>query len=132
MLFSDRLLFLHVPKAGGTSIVRYLLDVLPKPVHYSLPAGHLEGDEPEGVTRFHGVAHESLEEARAVLPRWGRRLDEFPMVISCVRNPYALEVSRYAFLRKDLGRVMYGPGTQQALALLDDFELFAVYSRTHG
>lgn len=132
MLFSDRLLFLHVPKAGGTSIVRYLIDVLPKPVYYSLPVGHEDGDVPDGVTRFHGVAHESLEEARAVLRRWGRRLEDFPLVVSCVRNPYELEVSRFAFLRRDLERFMYGPGPQQAIALLDDFELFAVYSRPHG
>src|SRR5919201_3753697 len=112
MIFSDRLLFLHVPKAGGTSITHYLMRILPPPVYYSLPGDH-DADVPAGVTRFHGMAHESLEEARVVLAERRRRLDGFSVVLACVRNPYELEVSRYAFLRRDLGR--YNCGPQQAL-----------------
>ena len=129
MIFSDRLLFLHVPKAGGTSIIHYLMQVLPKPVYYSLPADHV-ADVPDGVTRFHGVAHESLEEARLVLAQHGRRIEEFPVVVACIRNPYELEVSRYSFLRRD--REKYNHGPQQAIAFIGDFELFAMCSRPHG
>ena len=129
MIFSDRILFLHVPKAGGTSIGRYLLDLLPKPVYYSLPAGH-EAEIPVGVTRFAGVAHETLEESRLVLESRGRLLQDFPVIVACIRNPYELEVSRYCFLRRDLNG--YNHGAQQAVALLGNFELFAAYSRPHG
>ncbi|MDQ3090063.1 MAG: sulfotransferase family protein [Actinomycetota bacterium] len=129
MIFSDRLLFLHVPKAGGTSIVHCLMDVLPKPVYYSLPADH-PAVIPDGVHRFPGVAHETLEEARVVLARHDVKLEELPVVVACIRNPYELEVSRYSFLRGDLES--YNHGAQQALALAGDFELFARYSRPHG
>lgn len=129
MIFSERLLFLHVPKAGGSSIVRFLMDVLPKPVYYSLPPDH-EAELPDGVIRFPGSAHESLDEARIVLSERGLRLEDFPVVVACIRNPYELEVSRYSFLRGDLNR--YNHGVQQAVALQGDFELFATYSRPHG
>jgi tetratricopeptide (TPR) repeat protein len=129
MIFSDRLLFLHVPKTGGSSVVRYLLEVLPKPAYYSLPADH-GATLPPGVTRFEGIAHETLADARVVLEGRGRRLEGVPVVIACVRNPYELEVSRYSFLRRDLNSYNHGP--QQAVALLSDFELFAICSRPHG
>lgn len=129
MIFSDRLLFLHVPKTGGSSVVHYLLDALPKPAFYSRPAD-MKATVPPGVTVFEGVAHEDLAEARVILERRGLGLDPFPVIVACVRNPYALEVSRFAFLRRDLNS--YNHGTQQALALLDDFELFAICSRPHG
>lgn len=129
MIFSDRLLFLHVPKAGGSSIVRTLLEVLPRPVHYSLPVDHA-ADVPEGVERFEGIAHEGLAEARAVLERRGRDLDGFDTIIACIRDPFELEVSRFSFLRQDLNKYNHGP--QQAVALLGDFELFAACSRPHG
>jgi tetratricopeptide (TPR) repeat protein len=129
VIFSDDFLFLHVPKAGGTSIVRYLMRVLPKPVYLSLPADHRFAI-PDGVTRIDGVAHESLEEARVALAHHGRKLEDFPVVVACLRDPYELEVSRYAFLRRDLEHYNFGP--QQAVALLGDFELFATVTRPHG
>jgi tetratricopeptide (TPR) repeat protein len=129
MIFSDRLLFLHVPKTGGSSVVQYLLETLPRPVYYSLPPDH-EADVPPGVIRFHGIAHETLGEARLVLAERSRRLEDVPVVVACVRNPYELEVSRFAYLRRDLNS--YNHGLQQAVALLGDFELFAMCSRVHG
>lgn len=129
MIFSERLLFLHVPKTGGSSVVQFLLRVLPRPVHYSIPDRH-EAQIPAGVERFHGIAHEALAEARGILERRGVAMEELSAIVACVRNPYALEVSRYSFLRQDFNS--YNHGSQQALALLGNFELFATCSRPHG
>ena len=62
MLFNKDLLFLHVPKTGGTT-TQYLLDALPPPVCYAHP---FPGDEPvpPGVVQVAGTRHESLAEAR--------------------------------------------------------------------
>ena len=129
MIFNHQLLFLHVPKTGGSSVRHYLLEVLPTPVFCSMPEDH-QADLPPRATRIPGVAHESLGEARSILAARGQRLDRLRLIIACARNPYELEVSRYAFLRQELNS--YNHGAEQALALTGDFELFAVVSRPHG
>src|SRR5205085_1115074 len=65
-----------------------------------------------------------------VLEHYGRQLEDVPVVVACVRNPYELEVSRFSFLRRDLNS--YNHGLQQAVASLGNFELFAMCSRVHG
>jgi tetratricopeptide (TPR) repeat protein len=123
VIFSDRLLFLHVPKAGGTSIGHYLIGVLPQAEPYE---------------SSHSVGHETLAEARVVLARRGSTLEDFPVVVASIRNPYELEVSRYFWLRGKATRLRRAAarqathGVQQAIALVGDFELFATYSPPHG
>lgn len=109
--------------------MEYLLDVLPRPVHWSLPVGH-NAELPDGVERFEGVAHEGLAEARIILDGRGLRIEEMPLMVACARDPYALEVSRYAFLRQQVKSFNHGP--EQAVARLGDFELFARCTRPHG
>lgn len=128
MIFNDELLFIHVPKTGGMSVTHLLLDVLPRPVYYTLPDP--AEDEPlEGVVRVAGKRHESLEEAAGVLARFGRDLADFKMIVAVLRNPYDLEVSRYAYLQKGYA---WDAGHNQDLALHEDFETFAKCSVDHA
>jgi hypothetical protein len=128
MIFCSELLFLHVPKTGGISVSEVLLDVLPRPVYYSVPEGH--GERPRsGVIRIPGVRHETLEEAEETVQQYGFRLGDFPVVLACLRNPYELEVSRYAYLRKEHP---WDRGVSQDLALAGDFERFATQSPPHA
>ncbi len=109
--------------------MQYLLETLAEPLYCTLPPDHVM-DLPSRITRVAGTAHESLAEAHLVLQSRGVALEQLPLVLACVRDPYELEVSRYAFLRQDLNS--YNHTAQQALALLGSFELFATVSAPHG
>src|SRR5262245_20901599 len=99
MLFNDDLLFVHVPKTGGMAITKYLIEVLPRPVWYLYP--NFRADlEQKGINQVRGIRHENLAESREVLRGHGRDLAGFKCILAVLRNPYALEVSRFAYLRK--------------------------------
>ncbi|HSM61210.1 MAG TPA: hypothetical protein VK849_10455, partial [Longimicrobiales bacterium] len=120
MIFSKDLLFLHAPKTGGMSITELLLDVLPRPVFYTDPEAQPE-ERREGVVHRVGIRHEGLEEARDVVAREGFTLNGFPAILVVLRNPYALEVSRYAYLRAGHP---WDFGHDQTLALTRDCATF--------
>jgi hypothetical protein len=128
MIFNRDVLFLHVPKTGGMAVTKYLLEILPRPVYYTWP-DHDPALEADGVIQMKGSRHENLLDAREILAREGRRLEEFKAIIAAIRNPYHLEVSRFAYLRKGHP---WDQGENQDLALAGDFEKFAVYSSPHG
>jgi hypothetical protein len=128
MIFCEKLLFLHVPKTGGISITSVLLDVLPAPVYYSAPSGH-HGPAREGIVFVSGKRHETLEDAEELLAEYEWRLEQFPAILACLRNPYELEVSRFAYLRKGHP---WDRGVSQELALGGDFERFAADSPPHA
>ena len=122
MIFNDDLLFLHVPKTGGMSVTRYLLETLPKPLAITHPVDDPDLHKQE-ITHLDGARHESLAEARDMLAALGRDIREFQMVLVGMRNPYDQEVSRYAFLRQGHHWEL---GPEQDLALASDFETFAL------
>jgi hypothetical protein len=122
MLFNDDLLFLHVPKPGGMSVTRYLLETLPKPLAITHPIDDPDLHKQE-ITQLDGARHESLAEARDMLAALGRDIREFQVVLVGMRNPYDQEVSRYAFLRQGHHWEL---GPEQDLALASDFETFAL------
>ncbi|MBW3665222.1 MAG: sulfotransferase family protein [Actinobacteria bacterium] len=129
MLCNDALLFVHVPKTGGMSLTRFLLETLPGPVHYFHPDHDADLDATH-VIQHAGIRHESLSEAAAALGSdLGRRLEDFEVILAVVRNPYALEVSRFAYLQKGHP---WDRGYNQTLAMEDNFETFAVRSRDHA
>jgi hypothetical protein len=122
MIFSKDVLFMHVPKTGGTSVTRYLLDVLPGPVYYSDPDA-FPGVDQERIILVEGGWHERLDDAAELVKRYGFDIDEFPLILAVARNPYEAIVSLYHYLRRE------EPGTRgfnQDLALAADFETFAV------
>ena len=147
MLFGSKILFLHAPRTAGNSITRFLIDNVPERLTLLVPSSvpdrsiavprvvraksvlksFLMGFP--GATRVDlvaGARHERLTQAAAALARFNRRLEEFECIISVMRNPYDLEVSRYHFLRKGyLGVKNLSVGLAQDIALEGDFTRFA-------
>jgi hypothetical protein len=120
-------LFVHVPKTGGMAVTRFLLAALPRPVWYTHPDRDPALDD--GVIQFEGIRHETLAEAHAVAARLGIDVARLPLVVGVLRNPYALEVSRFAYLQKGHP---WDAGGNQDLALAGDFTAFATQSTDHG
>lgn len=155
MLFSDSLVFVHVPKTAGESIVRYLI--------HHLPGQKTLVDEPDwppvpGLPRFvrarlrlkallkrsglwsprsvclvAGKRHARLFEIRDMAEARGRLLEEFPVILAVIRNPYDLEVSRYHYLRRGRhGVAGVTRGREQTIAMEHGFETFAARAPFHG
>ena len=130
MIFGRDLLYIHVPKTGGMSTTAYLLDVLPKPVYLTHPTDVWNDELPDqGVVHIVGKRHETLAEARDVVACHGFDIRRFPMILATIRNPYDLEVSRYAYLRAGYP---WQRGPEQDLALASSFEEFAVKNEQRG
>lgn len=130
MLFSQDLLFLHVPKTGGMAVTQKLLNVLPKPIYYALPEGAKNKvHNPPDIIAVAGKRHGNLQQAQEWVAEYGKTLASFKIIIATVRNPYAMEVSRYFYLR--LGHP-WDRGKAQKIALDSDFETFAVQSPYFG
>jgi hypothetical protein len=125
MIWNDALLFIHVPKTGGMSVSKALLEHLPRPSFCSVPAGQRDAEDPPDVTYVQGKRHENLDEAEALLRTYNTRLRAFKRIIAIVRNPYGMEVSRYFYLR--LGHP-WDKGPAQRLAMERSFEDFALQS----
>lgn len=122
MILNEKLLFIHVPKTGGMALTSLLLDVLPGIKYYTLPEpdSSLEGRASE-IRHLVGTRHETLAEARSLLLRHGLDLSSFAVILAGARNPYALEVSRYAYLQQG-HEVDRGP--EQDLAMSNTFEKY--------
>ena len=106
-LFSKDVLFLHIPKAAGTSVTEYLVEVLPRPVSYVHPTEMKRMSE-RGIDWIQGKAHQTLAEAAVLTREHGFDVAAFPLVLAVLRNPYDRAVSLYSFLRR--------PGNQTAMA----------------
>jgi hypothetical protein len=100
MVFSEDVLFLHVPKTGGVSVAHYLLRALRPPIHYVIP-GHLGLADRPGYTHIPDTPHRNLERTREFLGERGIELADFKAIIAVIRNPYDLAVSNYAYQRQE-------------------------------
>ena len=127
MVFNDDLLFLHVPKTAGMAISEALMRSLPAPVYYAVQDGHA-GDSAPGVTVMTGRRHQNLATADAWFESAGlpHRVATFRHVLVMVRNPYAMELSRFHYLRKGHA---WDRGKAQELALAGDYAAFVAGSR---
>lgn len=156
MLFNERILFLHVPKAAGTSVTSFLIRNLRGPLTLTEPADRLTfADNLSPAARiklslrrlrrqfglmirpslriFAGARHETLSEARVALVQFGRKLEEFDSIVAIVRNPYDLEVSRYHFFRRGhMGVQGLARELAEELALAGNFAAFAKDAPYHG
>ena len=156
MLLTDRLLFLHVPKTGGTSVTSFLIRNLPGQITSTEPAelpsqmsdlpfsaraklqlkqwrrdiGFLRHPR---LRRIPGVRHETLKQAAQTLTGLGRNLADFETIIAVIRNPYDLEVSRFHFFRRGhLGIRGFAHEYAEELAQSGDFTAFAERAAYHG
>jgi hypothetical protein len=156
MLFTDRLLFLHVPKTGGTSVTSFLIRNLPGPITLTEPAEPLpalgEFSLPARMTlqfrqwrrqlgfvrhphvrRIAGARHETLQQASDALNDFRRELADFEAIVVVIRNPYDLEVSRFHFFRRGhLGIKGMAHEYAEELAQSGDFGAFANRAAYHG
>lgn len=128
MLFNNDLLFLHVPKTAGMAVSAALARALAAPVYYAVQEGHggdLAGRE--GVQVLTGRRHQNLATVDDWFTHQGlpHRVSGFRHVLVMVRNPYAMEVSRYHYLRKGHA---WDSGRAQELALAGDFPGFVAES----
>jgi len=128
MIFTRDLLYLHVPKTGGMALTRYLLRALRSPVYYSHPSEDPRAGV-DGVVEIDGIRHETLAEAAVTLKEYGFQLERLPLILALLRNPYELEVSRFAYLQKNHP---WDSGHNQRLAATGDFEVFAIGSFPHA
>ena len=130
MLFNQDLLFLHVPKTGGMAVTQKLLDILPKPIYCALPEGAKNKvHNPPEIIAVAGKRHGNLQQAQDWLSQYGKNLASFKKIVATIRNPYAMEVSRYFYLR--LNRP-WDRGKAQTIALNSDFTTFALESPYFG
>ncbi len=156
MLFTDRLLFLHVPKTGGTSVTSFLIRNLPGRITLTEPADlpSAADDLPFSLRmrlqlrqwrrqfgflrhprlrRIAGVRHETLQQASDVHASLGRKLADFETILAVIRNPYDLEVSRFHFFRRGhLGIRGFAHEYAEELAQSGDFAAFAERAAYHG
>jgi len=156
MLFSEKLLFIHVPKTAGMSVEKFLIDNIQEGVTVTdgrgpanpsirLPAfvtfklgvkrivaGAAAWNRPS-VNTVDGSRHVRLRDAQKILAPFGRQLSDFHLIIAVVRNPYDLEVSRYHFLRLGFHGVKgLAQNVEQEIAMAGDFERFAADAPYHG
>jgi hypothetical protein len=118
MLIAGGVLFVHAPKTAGTSVVEYLVKNLPGEKILTMPPGHVAQ---KGTQTVPGTRHETLAQAIKVAEGLGFGVDDFSLLLAVTRNPYDLEVSRYAYLR--LGHP-WDRGRPQEIALTGDFDRF--------
>lgn len=90
--YNDRLLFVHIPKTGGTSIKRYLWDHLPG-VRGQRPASWGDDFDSGGLP----IGHVPLRDIERFT---GRTPDSFERILAVIRNPYEQQVSQWLFWRE--------------------------------
>ncbi|MEM6606528.1 MAG: hypothetical protein AAF671_12260 [Pseudomonadota bacterium] len=135
MIFSERLLFIHIGKTGGMSCSDYLLRSLTGPVWNC----HQEADHDQSrlsrkdITSVAGLnRHCTLEAAsRFLKENFDRRLEDFDKIVAVFRHPYSLEYSWYRHLQKpDVRERRRAQGELLELAQ-GDFEEFVRGSGYH-
>lgn len=86
-VFNDRLLFIHIPKSGGTAVKKWLWGHLPD------ARGQGNGPDATGLP----IGHVPL---RDIEHYTGRSPDSFERIIGIIRNPYAQQLSQWRFWRE--------------------------------
>jgi hypothetical protein len=119
MLITDRILFIHPPKMAGMAITRFLVENLPGSKMLTIPLHHAQ--DLGGVQIVEGIRHETLAQGSQILTQLDRPLHSFDAILSVVRNPYDLEVSRFHYLRLDNP---WDRGRDKEIALTGDFAWF--------
>ena len=125
MIYTDDLLFLHVPKTGGMSIEGTLLCHLGDRVRAVIPE-HEKLSQKSSHQLDIGPRHATIPIAKQYFEGQGKALEEFKRIFAVIRDPYDLEASRYHYLQK--GR-QADSGKNQQLAKAGDPAAFIRDSR---
>ena len=124
MIYTDELLFVHVPKTAGMTLTHIFVNNLKGNVFATIPKGHESGGTK--VIVIDGPRHGTLNKAKVYFDGLGRELDLFKIIIAVIRNPYDMEFSRFHYLRKQNS---FDKGASQDLAVKGDFEEFVRESK---
>ena len=79
-LYNDDLLFIHIPKTGGTAAKSWLQTRLPGATSDGFPIGHIPLRDVEAFT--------------------GRAPESFKRIVAIIRDPYAQQLSQWRFWRE--------------------------------
>ena len=102
MLYNDEFLFLHYPKTAGKSVSVHFCQNFTKPIYGLVSPGQFQEinmQYDQGVFLEHGRGHENLKQAKTLLSEKGIDIYKLRAIFVVARNPYALIVSNYNFLR---------------------------------
>ena len=116
VIWNDKVLFIHTPKTAGMSMTAMLEKHLQGKLGIT---GPFEKHKKENVTYFPGRRHETLVDAQSFFTYRNMDILKFEKIFSVMRNPYDLELSRYAYLRKDLPQ---DRGVAQKIAMSETFK----------
>lgn len=90
MLINPKLMFIHYPRTGGSSIQKFILDGLPDR-YYPIDDEKMKDGQKAWVT------HQGLEVAWQYARHLGLDPDRIPALV-VIRNPYDLMISGYKYL----------------------------------
>jgi hypothetical protein len=126
MLFNNEILFLHPVKTAGMSLTNFFLTRLRAPIFYVAQENHhgiyREWDE---IICLIGNRHGNLPYAIDYLKKFsGFSIDSFKVVVSVLRNPYSIEISRFYYFAKNIDWI-HPDSKEVLLAKNGDFETFA-------
>lgn len=125
-IYNDDVLFIHIPKCGGTAVKEYMnehLDGIKWPRnadHYAMEAGRDEPSEADEARAAETVAESKLPIGHVPLrdiPAFtGRPLDSWKLILATIRNPYYQQISQWLFWRDRYARGMTHPHDMKAAA----------------
>lgn len=119
MIWNESILFVHAPKTAGMSMTSMLCEHLRGAVRVT---GPYEAQSGEGRLKYMpGKRHETLSDADSFFAERNIRLAQFERIFVVMRSPYDLELSRFAYLQKDLPQ---DRGKAQKIALEGDFRRY--------
>ena len=116
MIWNKDYLFIHVPKTAGMSMTQTFLNGLEGQITY---AGPHERKKIDNIMYVPGKRHETLIDAESYFTYTNQSIFDFKKIFVVMRSPYDLEISRYAYLRKNLET---DRGLAQEIALSSSFK----------
>ena len=119
MIWNESILFIHAPKTAGMSMTTMLRDYLKGAISLTGPyeASSVQGE----IEYIPGKRHETLHDAATFFGGRHIRLEHFEQIFVVMRSPYELELSRFAYLQKNLS---WDRGKAQEIALEGDFRQY--------
>lgn len=124
--YNDDVLFIHIPKTGGTAVKAYMHGCdpslkWPRTYKHFMRRGFAEAEAKDmeaGAVQESGlpIGHIPLRD----IPKYtGRALDSWRVIIAALRNPYAQQVSQWEFWRKRYAKGQRHPSDSWAASCPD-------------